>query len=84
MKNSQKPVQVLMADSQLTNSKLEIVHPIGDGLTTKEIAPRKFISFHTFISYHRNIFWKQGVTSISELIINSIINGLINTIEYYI
>jgi DNA-binding NarL/FixJ family response regulator len=69
---------------QLTNSELEIVRLIADGLTTKEIAVRKFISFHTVISHRKNIFRKLGVTSISELIIYSIKTGLINTIEYNI
>lgn len=69
---------------QLTNSELEIVRLIAEGLTTKEIAVRKFISFHTVISHRKNIFRKLGVTSISELIMYSIKAGWINTIEYHI
>jgi DNA-binding NarL/FixJ family response regulator len=69
---------------QLTISEIEIVRLISEGLTTKEIALRKFISFHTVISHRKNIFRKLGVTSISELIMYSIKAGLINTIEYYI
>jgi DNA-binding NarL/FixJ family response regulator len=69
---------------QLTNSELEIVRLIAEGLTTKEIAARKFISFHTVISHRKNIFRKLGVTSISELIMFSIKAGWINTIEYHI
>jgi DNA-binding NarL/FixJ family response regulator len=70
--------------SPLTNSELEVVRLIADGLTTKEIAARKFISFHTVISHRKNIFRKLGVTSISELIMYSIRAGWINTIEYHI
>jgi DNA-binding NarL/FixJ family response regulator len=69
---------------QLTASELDIVRLIAEGLTTKEIAARKFISFHTVISHRKNIFRKLGVTSISELIIYSIKAGWINTIEYHI
>jgi len=69
---------------QLTSSELEIVRLISEGLTTKEIAARKFISFHTVISHRKNIFRKLGVTSISELIMYSIKTGWINTIEYHI
>jgi DNA-binding NarL/FixJ family response regulator len=69
---------------QLTNSEIEIVRLICDGLTTKEIASRKFISFHTVISHRKNIFRKLGVTSISELIMYAIKAGWINTIEYNI
>jgi len=70
--------------AQLTNSELEIVKLISDGLTTKEIAARKFISYHTVISHRKNIFRKLGVTSVSELIMYSIKAGWINTIEYHI
>jgi DNA-binding NarL/FixJ family response regulator len=69
---------------QLTITELEIVRLIADGLTTKEIASRKFISFHTVISHRKNIFRKLGVTNISELIMYSIKAGWINTIEYHI
>jgi DNA-binding NarL/FixJ family response regulator len=69
---------------QLTVSEIEIVRLISEGLTTKEIASRKFISFHTVISHRKNIFRKLGVTSISELIMYSIKAGWINTIEYHI
>ena len=69
---------------QLTNSEMEIVRLISDGLTTKEIALRKFISFHTVISHRKNIFRKLGVSSVSELIMSAIKAGWINTIEYHI
>lgn len=69
---------------QLTATEIEIVRLISAGLTTKEIASRKFISFHTVISHRKNIFRKLGVTSISELIMYSIKAGWVNTIEYYI
>jgi DNA-binding NarL/FixJ family response regulator len=69
---------------QLTNSELEIVRLIAEGLTTKEIAARKFISFHTVITHRKNIFRKLGVSSISELLMYSIKSGWINMIEYHI
>jgi DNA-binding NarL/FixJ family response regulator len=69
---------------QLTYSELEIVRLISDGLTTKEIASRKFISFHTVITHRKNIFRKLGVTSASELIMYAIKAGWIDMIEYHI
>jgi DNA-binding NarL/FixJ family response regulator len=69
---------------QLTNSEIEIVKLISEGLTTKEIAARKFISFHTVISHRKNIFRKLGVTSISELIMYSLKAGWLDVIEYNI
>jgi DNA-binding NarL/FixJ family response regulator len=69
---------------QLTPSELEIVRLISEGLTTKEIASRKYISFHTVISHRKNIFRKLGVSSVSELIMYAIKSGWINMIEYHI
>ena len=69
---------------QLTPSELEIVRLISEGLTTKEIALRKYISFHTVISHRKNIFRKLGVSSVSELIMYAIKSGWINMIEYHI
>ncbi|HEX2921829.1 MAG TPA: response regulator transcription factor [Bacteroidales bacterium] len=68
----------------LTNSEFEIVRLISEGLTTKDIAEKKFISFHTVISHRKNIFRKLGVSSVSELIMYAVKAGWINPIEYYI
>jgi DNA-binding NarL/FixJ family response regulator len=68
----------------LTISEIEIVRLIADGMTTKEIAAHKFISYHTVMSHRKNIFRKLGVTSVSELIMYAIKAGWINNIEYYI
>ena len=57
---------------QLTTSEMEIVRLIAEGLTTKEIASRKYISFHTVITHRKNIFRKLGVSSVSELIMYAI------------
>jgi DNA-binding NarL/FixJ family response regulator len=69
---------------QLTNSEMDIVRLIAEGLTTKEIALRKYISIHTVITHRKNIFRKLGVSSVSELIIYAIKSGWINLIEYHI
>ena len=69
---------------QLTISEMEIVRLIAEGLTTKEIALRKYISIHTVITHRKNIFRKLGVSSISELIMYAIKSGWINLIEYHI
>jgi DNA-binding NarL/FixJ family response regulator len=68
----------------LTPSEMEIVRLISEGLTTKEIASRKYISFHTVISHRKNIFRKLGVSSVSELLMFAIKSGWINMIEYHI
>jgi DNA-binding NarL/FixJ family response regulator len=68
----------------LTKAEIEIVRLISEGMTTKEIAAKKNISFHTVISHRKNIFRKLGVKSISELIMHAIKAGWIDSIEYYI
>ena len=70
--------------SNLTNSEIEIVRLVASGLTTKEIASRKNISFHTVNTHRKNIFRKLGVSNTSELIIQAIKSGWIDNIEYYI
>ena len=69
---------------QLTPSEMDIVRLIAEGVTTKEIASRKYISFHTVISHRKNIFRKLGVSSVSELLMYAIKSGWINMIEYHI
>lgn len=68
----------------LTNSEIEIVRLIAGGLSTKEIALRKNISFHTVNTHRKNIFRKMGVSNASELIMFAIKAGWIDNIEYYI
>jgi DNA-binding NarL/FixJ family response regulator len=44
--------------NQLTKSETEIVKLIAEGYTTKEIATRKFNSYHTVMTHRKNIFRK--------------------------
>ncbi len=69
---------------QLTQTETEIVRMVAEGMTTKEIAVRKNISFHTVMTHRKNIFRKLGVNSSSELIMFAIKAGWIDNIEYYI
>lgn len=68
----------------LTPSEIEIVKLIADGLTTKEIASKRNISYHTVNTHRKNIFRKVEVSNASELIMLAIKAGLIDNIEYYI
>lgn len=71
-------------ENQLTFSEKEIVRLIAGGLTTKDIAARRNISFHTVNTHRKNIFRKLKVNSASELIMKAIKAGWIDNIEYYI
>jgi DNA-binding NarL/FixJ family response regulator len=68
----------------LTTSEIEIVRLISSGLSTKEIAVKKHISFHTVMTHRKNIFRKLGVSSSPELLMYAIKAGLIDNIEYHI
>jgi DNA-binding NarL/FixJ family response regulator len=68
----------------LTTSEIEIVRLISTGLTTKEIAVKKHVSFHTVMTHRKNIFRKLGVSSSPELMMFAIKAGLIDNIEYHI
>jgi DNA-binding NarL/FixJ family response regulator len=70
--------------THLTGSEIEIVRLIAGGLTTKEIATQKNISFHTVNTHRKNIFRKMGVSNASELIMQAIKAGWIDNIEYFI
>lgn len=70
--------------THLTSSEIEIVRLIAGGLTTKEIASQKNISFHTVNTHRKNIFRKMGVSNASELIMQAIRAGWIDNIEYFI
>jgi len=69
---------------RLTETEKEIVRLIAYGCTTKEIAGRKNISFHTVVSHRKNIFRKLGVSHVSELVLFASRNGLTESPEYYI
>jgi DNA-binding NarL/FixJ family response regulator len=68
----------------LTSSEIAIVKLITLGLTTKEIATQKNLSFHTINAHRKNIFRKLGIGNSSELLMYAIRAGIIDTTEYYI
>jgi DNA-binding NarL/FixJ family response regulator len=75
---------VVNEPNMLTTSEIEIVRLISEGLTTKAIAERKNISFHTVMTHRKNIFRKLGINNSSELLMYAMKAGIIDTLEYYI
>jgi DNA-binding NarL/FixJ family response regulator len=69
---------------KLTLAETEIVRLISQGLTTKEIAMQKHLSFHTIITHRKNIFRKLGISNSSELLMYAMKSGIIDSSEYYI
>ena len=71
-------------NGHITTSEIDIVKLIAQGLTTKEIAKQKQLSYHTIITHRKNIFRKLKIRNTSELIIYAMRSGFIDTTEYYI
>jgi DNA-binding NarL/FixJ family response regulator len=80
-KNSGK---ALSTQGKLTLAETEIVRMIAQGLTTKEIALARHLSFHTIITHRKNIFRKLNISNSSELLMYAIRNGVVDSGEYYI
>jgi DNA-binding NarL/FixJ family response regulator len=76
--------KTIQENTSLTASEIEIVKLIAEGMTTKEIASRKNVSFHTIMTHRKNIFRKARVNNASELVMFAIRAGIIDTIEYQI
>ena len=71
-------------DIRLTPTETEILKDIALGLTTKEIAERRFSSFHTVNTHRKNIFRKLGVNNVHEATKYALRAGLVDSAEYYI
>jgi DNA-binding NarL/FixJ family response regulator len=79
-----EPSKPLEEPGNLTPSEIEVVRSIAAGLTTKEIAQQKNISFHTVITHRKNIFRKLEINNSSELLMYAMRKGLIDAIDYQI
>ncbi|MBR1448464.1 MAG: response regulator transcription factor [Prevotella sp.] len=87
----QRMTEILLApaapqeeDHHLTKTETEILKDIAMGQTTKEIAERRYSSFHTVNTHRKNIFRKLGVNNVHEATRYALRAGLIDTAEYYI
>lgn len=68
----------------LTKTETEILKEIALGATTREIAEKRFSSFHTVNTHRKNIFRKLGVNNVHEAICYAMRSGLVDAAEYYI
>ena len=68
----------------LTKTETEILKEIALGATTREIAEKRFSSFHTVNTHRKNIFRKLGVNNVHEAIRYAMRSGLVDATEYYI
>lgn len=68
----------------LTKTETEILKDIALGFTTKEIAEKRFSSFHTVNTHRKNIFRKIHVNNVHEATKYALRAGMIDSAEYYI
>ena len=87
----QRMTEVLLAPSydveekvNLTKTETEILKDIALGMTTKEIAEKRFSSFHTVNTHRKNIFRKLNVNNVHEATKYALRAGLVDTADYYI
>lgn len=78
------PVQKQEEKVNLTKTETEILKDIALGMTTKEIAEKRFSSFHTVNTHRKNIFRKLNVNNVHEATKYALRAGLIDSAEYYI
>ena len=71
-------------DIKLTRTEMEILKDIALGLTSREIAERRYSSFHTVNTHRKNIFRKLGVNNVHEATKYALRAGLVDAAEYYI
>jgi len=71
-------------NGRITLSEIEIVKLITQGLTTKQIAAQKKLSYHTINTHRKNIFRKLEISNTSELIMYAMRTGIVDSTEYYI
>lgn len=69
---------------KLTKTETEVLKDIALGMTTKEIAAKRYSSFHTINTHRKNIFRKLGVNNLQEATRYALRAGLVDEAEYYI
>ena len=69
---------------KLTATETDILKDIALGMTTKEIAEKRFSSFHTINTHRKNILRKLGVNNVHEATKYALRAGLVDSAEYYI
>ena len=78
------PTQTTQEENRLTPTETEILRDIALGLTTREIAEKRYSSFHTVTTHRKNIIRKIGVNNVHEATRYALRAGLVDSAEYYI
>ena len=68
----------------LTKTEKEIRKDMALGLTTRDIAEKRFSSYHTVNTHRKNIFRKLSVNNVHEATRYALRAGIVDEAEYYI
>ncbi len=79
-----KNISNVSSAESLTQSEINVIRYVAQGLTNKEIATQKSLSVHTIIAHRKNIFRKLNINNTSELVSYAYRNGLVDNTEYHI
>lgn len=71
-------------DDCITKKEIEIIKLLADGLSTKDIAAKLYLSGHTVNTHRRNILRKLKFNNTSELVMYAVKKGIVDVMEYYI
>jgi DNA-binding NarL/FixJ family response regulator len=71
-------------DNLLTVTEKEVLQMIATGMTTKEIAAERNLSFHTINAHRKNIFRKLDVNNVHEATKYAVRAGIISMSDYFI
>ena len=74
----QHATNMILAPTALVDKEIAL------GATTREIAEKRFSSFHTVNTHRKNIFRKLGVNNVHEAIRYAMRSGLVDAAAYYI
>lgn len=66
--------------TDLTPREIEIVKLITDGLNSARIADKLCLSKHTVYTHRKNIMKKLQVKNVSELVMQAVNSGIVNTL----
>lgn len=66
----------------ISDRELEILQLVAQGLTTKQIAEKVHLSFHTVMTHRKNMMAKLGINNTAGLIIYAVRENLISPNRY--
>ncbi|NJM24864.1 MAG: response regulator transcription factor [Bacteroidia bacterium] len=61
----------------VTNREKEVLHLVGDGFSTKQIAEKLSISHHTVETHRKNLLKKYEAKNSAELIQKALVQSLV-------